>query len=107
MIRKMLIERHLIGTVAPLPETVTITRLIDGNPVNPGPQRGLPSESMNGAEHPKEDFLRQIERLVAVAEHVHRQLNHHSLMLSNELGTRRLLTLGTPLHEGRFATGNI
>jgi len=28
-------------------------------------------------------------------------------MLSNELGTRRLLTLGTPLHEGRFATGNI
>jgi len=28
-------------------------------------------------------------------------------MFSDELGTRGFFALGTPLHEGRFATGNV
>jgi len=72
MRRDVLIERHLIRTVAAAPEAVPVARLIHRDAIDPGPQARLATEPVNGAEHPEEDFLGKIERLVAVAEQVDR-----------------------------------
>ena len=93
--------------MAPSPEAMAIARLVDRYPVNPRPQGRLAAEAMDGSKDPKEYFLRQVERLVAIPQQVDRQLDDHPLMFSDELGTRRFFALGTPLHEGRFATGNV
>ena len=77
----VLIERHLIGAVAPPPEAVAVARLVDGDAVDPGAQARLAAEAVNGAEDAEEDFLRQVERFVAVAQQVHRQLDDHPLVL--------------------------
>ena len=94
----VLIERHLIGTVAPPPEAVAVARLVHGNAVDPGAQARLTAESVDGAKDAEEDFLRQVERLVAVAEQVHRQLDDHALVIADELGARQLFAGCTPLH---------
>ena len=96
----VLFERHLIGAVTPAPETVPVPRLVDGDAVDPGPQARLTTEPVNGPEDPEEHFLRQVERFVAIAEQVHRQLNDHSLVFADQLGAGRLVARRTPLHEG-------
>ena len=63
----VLIERHLIGAMAPPPEAVAVARLVDGDPVDPGAQARLAAEAVDGAEDAQEDFLRQVERFVAIA----------------------------------------
>jgi hypothetical protein len=55
---------------------------------------------MNGPEDAEEDFLREIERFVALAKQVHRQLDDHSLMFADQVRARGLVARGTPLHEG-------
>ena len=67
----------------------------------------MAAEPVNGAEHPQEYFLRQVQRFVAVAQEVHRQLDDHALVLGDQLGTRQLLAGGTPLDERRFAAPDI
>jgi hypothetical protein len=67
----------------------------------------MSAEPVNRAKDSQEDFLRQVERLVAVTEQVDCQLDHHPLMLADQLGARRLVALCTPLHQGRFATAKI
>src|SRR5258707_1117286 len=62
---------------------------------------------MDGAEHPQKDFLGQVERLVAIAQEVHRQLDDHPLVLGHELGTSRLLARCTSLHERRFSDADL
>ena len=62
---------------------------------------------MNGAEHPQEHFLRQVQRFVAVAQEVHCQLHDHPLVLGNQLGAGQLLPGGTPLNERRFAAPDV
>ena len=57
MVGQVLIQRHLIGAMAPPPEAVAIARLVDGYPVNPRPQRRLAAEAMDGPEDAEEDFL--------------------------------------------------
>ena len=63
----------------------------------------MTAEPMNRAEDAKEDFLREVERFVAVAQQVHRQLHDHALVFRHQLGTRRLIAFGAPLHERGFA----
>ena len=94
----MLIERHLVGAVPPPPEAVPVAGLVHGDAVDPGAQARLAAESVDGAEDAQEDFLRQVERLVAVAEQVHRQLDDHALVIADELGARQLFAGCTPLH---------
>ncbi len=98
----MLVERHLIGAVAPPPEPVAVPRLVDRDAVDPGAEARLPAEAVDGPEDAQEDFLREVERLVAIAQQVHRQLHDHALVLGDELGRRRFVAGGAPLHERRF-----
>ena len=89
--RDVLVERHLIGAMAPPPEPVAIARLVDGDAVDPGPQARLTAEPMNRPEDAKEDFLGEVERLVAVAQQIDRQLDDHPLVLGDQLGARPLV----------------
>jgi hypothetical protein len=54
---------------------------------------------VNGAEDAKEDFLGEIQSLVAVAEEVHGQLNHHALVFSDQIGAGRLIAPCAALHK--------
>ncbi len=62
---------------------------------------------MDRAENPEEDLLRQVQRLIAVAEQVHRELNHHALMVANELRAGHLIPGCTPLHKRGFAATDV
>jgi hypothetical protein len=107
MRHEMLIERHLIGPMAPPPEAVTVPRLVDGNTVNPRAKARLTAEAMDRAEDAQEDFLRQIERFVAVAEQVHRQLHNHALMLGDEFRAGELLAGRAPLHQRGLSAADV
>ena len=62
---------------------------------------------MNGAEDAKEDFLGEVERFVAVAQQIDRQLDDHALVLGDQLGAGRFVAGCAPLHERRLATVDI
>ena len=62
---------------------------------------------MDSAKDSEEDILRQIESLVAIAQEVHGQLNHHALMLCDELGAGRFILRDAPLNEGGFPNAQL
>ena len=103
----VLVERHLIGPMAPPPEPMAVARLIDGDAIDPGPQARLAAEAMNRAEDAQEDFLGDVERFVAVAQQVDRQLHDHPLVLADEFGAGRFVLRCTPLHQRRFAGADV
>jgi hypothetical protein len=103
----MLIERHLIGTVAPSPEAVAITGLVDGDAVDPGAKARLAAEAVDRSEDAEEDFLREVEGFVAVAEQVHRQLHDHALVLGDELRAGKLFPGGTALDQHRLSAADV
>ena len=107
MQRDVLIERDLIRTMTPPPEAVPVARLVHGYAIDPGAKARLSAKAMNGPEDAEEDFLREIERFVAVAEEVHRELHDHALMLSHELGAGRLVARCTALHKRRLTAADI
>ena len=98
----VLIERHLIGAMAAAPEPVTVPRLVHRDAVDPGAQARLPAKSMDGAKDAEEDFLGEVQRLVAIAQEVDGELHDHPLMLGHELGAGRLVAHGAALHQGGF-----
>ena len=61
---------------------------------------------MNRPEDAEEDFLRKVERLVAIAQQVHRQLDDHPLVFGHQLGAGSLVPGRAALHERRFATAD-
>jgi hypothetical protein len=99
----MLIERHLIRPMAAAPEPVTVPGLIDGNPINPGAKTGLAPEPVNRGKDAQEDFLRQIERLLAIAEQVGGELDDHALMLRHQFGAGGFVADCAALHQRRLA----
>ena len=103
----VLIERHLVGAMPPAPEAVPVARLVDRRS---GRSRcegiDCPRNRLNGAEDAQKDFLREVERFVAIAQQVDRQLNDHPLMFGDELGAGGLLARCAPLHERCFADAN-
>ena len=103
MHRHVLIERDLISAVTPPPEPVAVACLVHRDAVNPGAQARLPAKAMDRTEHAEEDFLRQVEGLVAVAEQADRELDDHALVLAHQVGTGRLVAARTAPHERRLA----
>lgn len=102
----MVVERHLVGSTPAAPEAVPVASLVDCDAIDPGTKRRLTSELADRAEHPDEDVLREIERLVAVAKQVHRELDDHALVLSDQIGKRQLISSGAPLNEFGLADTN-
>ncbi len=98
----MCIKRHLIGAMTTPPEPVPIARLVDGDPIDPGPESGLPAETGNRAEDLEEHFLREIKRLVTVAKQVERQLHDHPLVAVHQLRECQLIAACAALNQRRF-----
>ena len=99
VVADVLVERHLLRAVATPPPALAVPRLVDDDAVDPGAERGLAAEGVNGAEDPQEDFLREIERFVVVAQQVERQLVDHALMLVDQLGAGILVARGAALDQ--------
>src|SRR5581483_12471018 len=89
------------------PEPMTVARLVHGDAVNPRLHAGLAAEAMNGAEHPHEDFLRQVQGFVAVAKQVDGELHDHALVLGHEFGAGEFVAGGAALDKRRFATVDV
>jgi tetratricopeptide (TPR) repeat protein len=62
---------------------------------------------MDGPEDAKEDFLGQVEGLIAVAQQVDRELHHHTLVFGHQLRAGHLVARCTPLHQRRFANADV
>src|SRR6202011_6213497 len=77
--RHVRVERDLVPSMAPAPEPVAVARLVDRDPIDPGTETRLTAEPVNSTEDAQENFLRQIQGFVAVAEEVDRELNNHPL----------------------------
>jgi len=75
VIANVLVERDLLRAVAPPPPALPVARLVDDDAVDPGPKRGVSAESVNRPEDPQEDFLREVQRFVPVAE----QMEGHAI----------------------------
>ena len=74
--------------------------------VDPGLQGRLAAEVADGAEDAEEDFLGEVEGLVAVAQQVQGELIDHALVTGDQLGTRRLFARGATLDERRLAVAD-
>ena len=103
----VLIERHLIGAVAPPPEPVAVARLVQRDAVDPGAEARLAAEPVDRPEDAQEDLLRQIQRFVTIAEQVDGELHHHALVFGDELGAGAFVSDGAALHERRFAPSDV
>jgi hypothetical protein len=101
------VERDLLALMTSPPPALSIPRLVDGDPVDPRAECRLASETMNGPKDAEEDFLRQIERLVAIAEQMAGQSEDHPMMLGNEERAGVLIPRCAALHEQGFTPCNL
>jgi hypothetical protein len=62
---------------------------------------------MDGPEDAQEDFLREVERFVAVAQQMQGQLIDHPLVLFDQLRAGELVASRAALDERRFLARNI
>ena len=86
---------------------MTVAGLVDGDAVNPGAKGRLAAEAGDGAKDAEEDFLGEVERLVAVAEQVHRQLDDHPLVLGDEFREGHLVAGRAALNKRGFAATDL
>ena len=107
MVPEVLVERHLLALVPAPPPALPIPCLIDDDPVDPGSQRRLAAEGVDGAEDPEEDFLGEIEGFVVVAQQVEGQLVDHALVLVHELGTGILVANRAALNERSLPAADV
>jgi hypothetical protein len=54
---------------------------------------------VDGAEDTQEHFLREVERLVAIAEQVDRELDDHALVLADQIGKCGFVARRAPLDQ--------
>ena len=86
---------------------MAITGLVDRDPVNPGAQGGLSAKAGDRPKDAKEDFLGEVEGFVAIAQQVHRELDHHPLVFADEFGAGQFVAGGTALHKRRLTAADI
>jgi hypothetical protein len=86
---------------------MAVASLIHRNPVNPGAERRLAAERVDGAENTKEDFLGKVERFVAIAEQVHGEMHDHPLVFGDQLAECPLVAARTALDQGGLAAAQL
>src|SRR5687768_4902970 len=74
VIANVIVEGNLLRPMTASPPALAVARLVDDDTIDPGSESGVPAEGMDGAEDAEGDFLRQVERLVVVAQQVQGQL---------------------------------
>ena len=106
MIANMLIERDLIRSCAPAPPALAVANLVDDDAEDPGAKRRLAAESMKRAEHPKKHFLRQVERLFAIAKQVRGETQHEPVMFADQGRVSDFVARQAPLDQRGLAAGH-
>jgi hypothetical protein len=89
--------------VTPFPEPLTVPRLIDDDAVDPGTKSGLTAETRKSAEDAKKDFLRKVERFVALAKQVHGEAKDHTLVRGHQLRAGVVVAVRAAGDERRLA----
>jgi hypothetical protein len=107
MTLEMFVERHLIAAVATPPPSLAIAHLVHRDPIDPGPESRVAAKSMNRAEDAQKDFLREVERFVAVSKQAGRETQDHPVMLSHQLRARVLISGRAAPHEQGFSSGDL
>src|SRR5688572_17417306 len=105
--KDVLIEGNLVGLVTPPPPSLPVTGLVDADAVNPSLESRLAAEIVNGAKDAEEDFLREVEGFVAVAEEVQGELEHHPFVAGHELSAGGRLTGGAAFDQRRLAVSDL
>jgi hypothetical protein len=62
---------------------------------------------VDGPENAEKDFLRQVQRFVAVAEQVHGQLDHHPLVFRDQIRAGHLVACCAALHKRRLTAADL
>ena len=101
----MLIERDLIRSCTPAPPALAVADLIDDDAEDPGAKRRLAAEAMKSAEDPEEHFLRQVERLFAIAKQVRGEAQHEPVVFADQRRVRDFVARQAPLDQRGFAAG--
>ena len=101
----MLIEGYLVGAAAPAPEPLAVPCLIDDDPIDPGFKGRLAAEAADGAEDPQEDFLGQVQSLVAVAQEMKREGVDHPLVAGYELRAGHFFSGDAALYQRCLSAG--
>ena len=99
----VLIERHLLAAVPPVPPALAVPGLVDDDAEDPGAEGGLAAEGLDGAEDAQEHLLRGFEGLVGVAEQVEREVIDHALVLRHEVGAGELVARRAALDQRGLA----
>ena len=73
--------------------------MIHHDAIDPGAQRGLPTEVVQPAKHAQEDFLREVEGFLRLPQQLKRQLVHHALVIGHKPRAGCLVSRGTLLHK--------
>ena len=107
MIADVLVERDLLRVMATPPPALPVARLVDDDAEDPGAQRGMSAEGVDGAEDPQEHFLREVERFVVVPQQVERQLVDHPLVLVDQVGARIFVVRGAALNQQRLSAADL
>jgi len=87
----VLVQGHLICPRLPPPPPLAVPDLVHDNAENPGAQRGLGAEAMEGAEDAEKDFLGNVEGFFAVAKEVRGQTEDQAVVLEHEGGVGGLI----------------
>ena len=91
----------------PPPPPLPVPRLIDDDAVDPGPEGGLAPEAVYRAKDAEENFLRQIEGFVVVAQEIQRQLVDHPLMFGDQFRAGVLVASRAALNQRRLAPADL
>ncbi len=96
---RRVIQAHLLRAMPPPPPALPVRRLIDGDPINPGPQRRLTAELGQHAEHAEEDLLTEVKSFLRIAKQVQSELVDHALMVGHQPRARILVSARALLYE--------
>ena len=86
VIADVLVERNLIRPRPAPPPALPVSHLVDDDAEDPGAQRGLRAEAVQGAEDPEEHFLGHVERFFAVAQEMGGEPEDQPVVLEHERG---------------------
>src|SRR5205823_12129324 len=87
---QVLVERDEVCAAPPPPPALPVPNLVDDDAVDPRPERRLSAETREGPEDAEEDFLRDVERLLTIAQQVEGEVEDGALMRGDQVGAGRL-----------------
>src|SRR4051812_47125074 len=93
--------------MTPSPPPLPVACLVDDDAVDPGAKGGLAAEPVNRAKDAQENFLREIEGFVMIAQQIQGQLVDQPLMFGGQLRAGVLVANRAALNQRRLAPADL